>query len=115
MDPEHHLYEAGSAFEGAIRDYYVLLDGRVGRLLDMTNDDTVICLVSDHGAKRMKGAFCINEWLIEKGYLVLNSYPNDVSRFEELDVDWSRFEPDVESYWTDPRPRRGKESYFRQF
>jgi hypothetical protein len=26
-----------------------------------------------------------------------------------------RFEPNASSYWTDPRPRRGKESYFRQF
>jgi len=26
-----------------------------------------------------------------------------------------RFEPDAPSYWSDPRPRRGKESYFRQF
>jgi hypothetical protein len=26
-----------------------------------------------------------------------------------------RFEPDATSYWTDPRPRRGKESFFRQF
>ncbi len=26
-----------------------------------------------------------------------------------------RFEPAASSYWSDPRPRRGKESYFRQF
>jgi len=26
-----------------------------------------------------------------------------------------RFEPEAVSYWTDPRPRRGKDSYFRQF
>lgn len=26
-----------------------------------------------------------------------------------------RFEPAAETYWSDPRPRRGKESYFRQF
>ncbi len=26
-----------------------------------------------------------------------------------------RFEPAAATYWTDPRPRRGKESYFRQF
>ena len=26
-----------------------------------------------------------------------------------------RFDPEASSYWTDPRPRRGKESYFRQF
>lgn len=26
-----------------------------------------------------------------------------------------RFDPDATTYWSDPRPRRGKESYFRQF
>ncbi len=26
-----------------------------------------------------------------------------------------RFDPDATTYWTDPRPRRGKESFFRQF
>ena len=26
-----------------------------------------------------------------------------------------RFEPAAATYWADPRPRRGKESYFRQF
>jgi len=26
-----------------------------------------------------------------------------------------RFDPEASTYWTDPRPRRGKESYFRQF
>ena len=26
-----------------------------------------------------------------------------------------RFEPEATTYWTDPRPRRAKESFFRQF
>lgn len=26
-----------------------------------------------------------------------------------------RFDPEATSYWTDPRPRRGKASFFRQF
>jgi len=26
-----------------------------------------------------------------------------------------RFDSEAKTYWTDPRPRRGKESYFRQF
>ncbi len=26
-----------------------------------------------------------------------------------------RFDPGATTYWSDPRPRRGKESYFRQF
>ncbi len=28
---------------------------------------------------------------------------------------YRRFDPDASSYWVDPRPRRDKESYFRQF
>lgn len=28
---------------------------------------------------------------------------------------YRKFDPDASTYWTDPRPRRGKDSYFRQF
>ena len=34
-----------------------------------------ILLVSDHGAKRIDGGICINEWLIREGYLVPQKYP----------------------------------------
>jgi predicted AlkP superfamily phosphohydrolase/phosphomutase len=38
----------------------------------------------------MKGAFCINEWLIEEGYLVLKEYPNSVTDLDKCQVDWEK-------------------------
>ncbi len=90
MDPEHHLYEAGNRYETAILDYYRMLDGRVGDLLSLAGDDTLVLVVSDHGAKRMKGAFCVNEWLIEQGDLVVRSRPEKPTSLEDLDIDWER-------------------------
>ena len=55
-------------------------------------------IVSDHGVKRMKGGFCVNEWLIKEGYLVLKETKetqdcttnNDIISIEKADVDWSK-------------------------
>ena len=88
-DPEHHLYSPGNPFENAITDYYRYLDGEVGRLLDLAGDDATVLVVSDHGAKRMKGAFCLNQWMVEKGYLKLKKAPSGVSSLEDLEVDWA--------------------------
>jgi predicted AlkP superfamily phosphohydrolase/phosphomutase len=38
----------------------------------------------------MKGAFCINEWLIEKGYLTLKKKPEKVVSLEKVEVDWGK-------------------------
>ena len=89
-DPEHPLHEPGHRYKDVILDYYKLLDDGVGRLLSAVDKNTTVLVVSDHGAKAMKGAFCINEWLIQKGYLVLKEYPKEVKSLEDLDVDWSR-------------------------
>ncbi len=32
-------------------------------------------VVSDHGARPMLGAICVNEWLAQEGYLVLEQRP----------------------------------------
>ena len=90
FDKEHHLYQPGSRFENAIPDYYRYLDCRIGELLSLVDDDTAVLVVSDHGAKRMKGAFCINEWLVEQGYIVLRRKPAAKTSFEDADVEWSR-------------------------
>ena len=47
-------------------------------------------VVSDHGARRLDGGFCVNEWLIREGLLVLNHYPEQVTPFSKLDVNWDR-------------------------
>ncbi|MHA1594169.1 MAG: alkaline phosphatase family protein [Candidatus Baldrarchaeia archaeon] len=88
FDKEHHLYQPGTKYENVIRDYYKYLDREVGEILSLIDDDTVVFVVSDHGAKRMKGAFCINEWLIKEGYLKLKKRPEKVTDLEKADVDW---------------------------
>ena len=90
MDKAHHLYEPGNKYETAIVDYYKYLDGRIGELLKRAGDDTAVLVVSDHGAKRMKGAFCINEWLIREGDLVLKEKPQRGASIEKTPVDWRR-------------------------
>ncbi len=91
MDPAHHLYEKGNKYENAIRDYYESLDRKLGELIARAGDDTAVLVVSDHGAKRMKGCFCVNDWLIEKGWLVVKERPSRPGvKFEQLEVDWKK-------------------------
>lgn len=91
MDPLHQHYVPGHRYEHVIRDYYALIDREIASLLDTFDERTHIFIVSDHGAKRMDGAICINEWLLREGYLVLRQPPpTGVVKWEQLDVDWSR-------------------------
>lgn len=90
MDREHHLYEPGNPFETAIFDYYKFLDENIGHLLKKLDDRTAVLVVSDHGAKRMKGAFCVNDWLIEQGDLVVTEPPEKGQNVEKLKIDWNR-------------------------
>jgi predicted AlkP superfamily phosphohydrolase/phosphomutase len=89
-DPQHVLHEPGSPFQDVIRDYYLHLDEEIGRVLELLEDDTVVLVVSDHGAQRLDGGFCVNEWLVREGLLALNSYPSEVTPFGKLDVDWDQ-------------------------
>jgi predicted AlkP superfamily phosphohydrolase/phosphomutase len=87
-DPLHVLHEPDSPFTHAIRDYYRYLDDELGTVLELLDEETVILVVSDHGATRLDGGFCVNEWLVREGLLKLNSYPEKVTPFSGLDVDW---------------------------
>jgi predicted AlkP superfamily phosphohydrolase/phosphomutase len=90
MDPAHHRYEPGNPYESVIADYYELVDRRVGELLDVIPDDAYVIVVSDHGAQCMEGGVAINEWLIQKGYLVLQEPVAHAMRLEAAKIDWSR-------------------------
>ena len=59
-------------------------------VLEVLDNDTILLIVSDHGAQRSDGGFAINQWLIREGLLVLNEYPKSVTSFENLDVDWTK-------------------------
>jgi predicted AlkP superfamily phosphohydrolase/phosphomutase len=89
-DPEHVSHDSESPYKDVVRDYYVYLDEEIGSILELIDDETVVLVVSDHGARRLDGGFCVNEWLVREGLLVLNSYPEKVTPFGKLDVNWER-------------------------
>ena len=89
-DPQHVLHEPDSPFGETVHDYYRQVDAEIGQVLDLVSDDTIVLVVSDHGAQRLDGGFCVNEWLVREGLLVLKSYPKEVTPFSKLDVDWEK-------------------------
>jgi predicted AlkP superfamily phosphohydrolase/phosphomutase len=90
MDPEHRKYVPGGPYESAILDYHRHVDGLIGRLLERADDDTVVLVVSDHGAKRMDGGIRVNEWLRREGLLATMREPAGRERLSDVGIDWSR-------------------------
>jgi predicted AlkP superfamily phosphohydrolase/phosphomutase len=90
MDPEHRKHEPGSPYERAILDYHRHVDGLIGGLLELADEDTVVFVLSDHGAKRLDGGIRINEWLRREGLLATVSEPNGVSSLRDVGVDWPK-------------------------
>jgi predicted AlkP superfamily phosphohydrolase/phosphomutase len=89
-DRQHPKYEPGNTYEHAMREYYQLVDRRIGRLLERLPVNTDVLVVSDHGAKGMRGAFCVNQWLIQEGYLTLLRQPEQIIPIEAAEIDWDR-------------------------
>jgi predicted AlkP superfamily phosphohydrolase/phosphomutase len=89
-DKSHPKYEPGNKYEQVIPEYYKFIDREIGDLLSMIDDDTYVLVVSDHGTASMKGALCINEWLIKEGYLVLKNYPASATDLDKCEVDWEK-------------------------
>jgi predicted AlkP superfamily phosphohydrolase/phosphomutase len=88
FDPEHPKYEPGNRFETAFQDYYRYLDREVGSLLEALPDDTVTILMSDHGARRMVGGVCFNEWLAAEGYLRFTEGVTKPTAIAQAPIDW---------------------------
>ena len=87
-DKTHREYEPNSPFSETMRNYYRTLDAELGKTLACVDDDTTIMVVSDHGAKRMDGGICVNEWLRQHGYLTLKTEPQGITRWTADLVDW---------------------------
>ncbi|MGH7894017.1 MAG: alkaline phosphatase family protein [Candidatus Binatia bacterium] len=90
MDPEHHKYEPGNPFEGAMLDYYRHVDRELAEMLALCPSDTLVLVVSDHGARKMDGGICFNEWLIREGYLVLGEPVTKPTPIGKVKIDWSK-------------------------
>ncbi|MBI3950167.1 MAG: alkaline phosphatase family protein [Acidobacteria bacterium] len=90
FDPTHAKYQPGSPFENVGKDYYAFIDTQIGETLSLIDDNTTVLVVSDHGAKKLDGGICINEWLINEGYLTLKQRPTQMTPFEKVEVDWDK-------------------------
>ncbi|MFQ5477333.1 MAG: alkaline phosphatase family protein [Candidatus Binatia bacterium] len=88
MDPLHSKYRAGNRFEGAMLDYYRFIDAEMGELFSLLPRDCVAIVVSDHGAKRLEGGICFNEWLIRERFLRLSSTPSEPRLLTNDMIDW---------------------------
>jgi len=90
FDPSHRLFEPGNEFEDAMHAYYLYMDEEVGRTVDALPADTSVILVSDHGAKKMNGGICINEFFMKEGLLALKEAPSGPTKLRTSMIDFSR-------------------------
>ncbi len=89
MDTTHRKHEPGNRYERAILDYYKHSDELIGRLLRHADDDTLVLVLSDHGAKRLDGGIRVNEWLRREGLLALQAEPDGVQLPKQIGIDWA--------------------------
>jgi len=82
MDRTHPLYQTseGKIFRNVICQAYVKLDSCLEEILNsISSDNFQVFVISDHGFGPCSELFYLNSWLLQKGYLHLNS-DNSISR-----------------------------------
>lgn len=100
FDPRHPRYEPGSPFREIIPAYCLWLDEQIGSVLDLLDAETVLLLASTSGMRRLDGAFAVNQWLLQEGYLALRQPPAaGVTAIGQLNVNWARTRA-----WSDDGP-----------
>lgn len=90
LDPTHPEHDPADPRVRDARDYYSFVDAQVGAWLREVDRETTVLIVSDHGARSMLGGVCINEWLRERGLLVLHEAPDEPTPLTLDMIDWSR-------------------------
>ncbi|BEQ16798.1 alkaline phosphatase family protein [Desulfoferula mesophila] len=73
-----------------LAEHYQLLDSLVGELLACLEPDTLVLVVSDHGARPLEGGLALNQWLRRQGYLKLKRPPEGPAPLSPEMVDWPR-------------------------
>jgi predicted AlkP superfamily phosphohydrolase/phosphomutase len=101
-DPQHPMYDAALAekFGDSILRVYRRADQFVGEVLERIDPGTTVLVVSDHGFHSWRKAVNLNTWLVQQGYMTLQSQgqaPGE-KKLDDLfgggefweNVDWSR-------------------------
>ena len=90
FDRDHPRYTHHPRYSEIIPKFYKMIDEWFAEIRKILPRDAIIVIASDHGIKPMKGAFVINRWLEENGYLKLKERPT--KRGQDLDksiIDWN--------------------------
>lgn len=90
FDPTHPKYTKGNQYENLDFEYYSMVDKRIGSLVDLFGEDCTTFVLSDHGSKSMSGAFCVNQWLNNEGYLAYKIPPKTIVDFDKAEIDWEK-------------------------
>jgi predicted AlkP superfamily phosphohydrolase/phosphomutase len=71
FDKTHPQYDArmSQKYENIIPEFYGKIDEAVGEMLKKIDDNTMVIVMSDHGAGPEKGAFYLNNWLYKMGFI----------------------------------------------
>jgi predicted AlkP superfamily phosphohydrolase/phosphomutase len=66
---QHVFFGVGEWGLEYIRQAYEAVDRELGRVLERLDEDTVLMVVSDHGAGDIRKVFYLDQWLEREGYL----------------------------------------------
>lgn len=77
MDPDHPQYDGqGSRIYGdAILGVYQRIDDNLHLLLDQMDEDSVLIVMSDHGAGAIHKWLYLNNWLVRQGFIRFKRNP----------------------------------------
>jgi len=75
LDPQHPFHDPAEAalYGPAVQEYFQSVDRTLARLLEAVDEETYVVLMSDHGMGPIYRFVYLNNWLLEKGYLRLQS------------------------------------------
>jgi predicted AlkP superfamily phosphohydrolase/phosphomutase len=83
LDPGHPRHGSGeAAYAGRVRAFYEKVDGALGKVLDLTGEETSVIVVSDHGHGPLHRFIHANNALLEGGLMkVRRGFLSGVKRF----------------------------------
>lgn len=89
FDVEDPRHDPTNPWRGEGERYYRFLDAQLGELLDTLASDTVVMIVSDHGARPMEGGVRINQVLLDAGLLRLKHPAENGTPLSLENIDWA--------------------------
>jgi predicted AlkP superfamily phosphohydrolase/phosphomutase len=94
-EPDHPAHRGklpDREFAGVIEECYRHCDALVGRVLEATDEQTLLIVLSDHGFNSFRRGVHLNAWLHDQGFLALHDgvRPGEAAGDLLQHVDWQR-------------------------